>query len=230
MKNANVQPDVKHQVILSRHLHLSKLIISHIHYKNVHIGREHTLRLLINKYWILACRGVIRKILSNCFYCKRVNLRRKAQIMANLPKQRLLIYDKTFAATGADYFGPFLVKHSKTTRRNQALTKRYGVIYACLTTRAIHLELAGDLSTDSFILSLRRFISRRGHIKIMKSHNGTNFVAAATELKERLSILDQIKVENFLTVKDIEWRFNLPLCPWMGGSWESLIKSIKRSL
>ena len=150
--------------------------------------------------------------------------------MANLPKQRLLIYDKTFAATGADYFGPFLVKHSKTTRRNQALTKRYGVIYACLTTRAIHLELAGDLSTDSFILSLRRFISRRGHIKIMKSHNGTNFVGAATELKERLSILDQMKVENFLTVKDIEWGFNLPLCPWMGGSWESLIKSIKRSL
>ena len=93
-----------------------------------------------------------------------------------------------------------------------------------------HLKLAEDLSTDSFILLLRRFISRRGHVKIMKSHNGKNFVGAGTELKERLRILDQIKVENFLRMKDIKWRFNLPLCPWMGGSWEPLIKSIKRSL
>ena len=64
----------------------------------------------------------------------------------------------------------------------------------------------------------------------MKSGNGKNFVGAATELKERFSILDQTKVENFLTMKDIEWRFNPPLCPWMGGSWKTLIKSIKHSL
>ena len=74
LKNANVQPDVKHQVILSRHLHLSKLIISHIHYKNEHIGREHTLRLLVNKYWIPASRGVIRKILLTVFTVKELTL------------------------------------------------------------------------------------------------------------------------------------------------------------
>ena len=92
----------KHQVILSRHHHLLKLIISDIHCKNAHIGREHTLCLLRNRYWISACRGVITKILSNCLYCKRVNLRPKAQIMANLPKDRLLVYDKPFASTGVD--------------------------------------------------------------------------------------------------------------------------------
>ena len=204
LKNANAHPDVKHQVILSSHHHLSKLIISDIHFKNAHIGREHTLYLLRNEYWIPACRGVIRKILSNCRYCKRVNLRPKAQIMSNLPKDRLLVYDKIFASPGVDYFGPFLVKHSKTNRRNQALTKRCGVIYTCLAARAIYLELVGDLSTDTFILSLHRFIFRRGHEKITKSENGTNFVRAATELKERLSILDQTKVEDFLTMKDIE--------------------------
>ena len=81
-----------------------------------------------NKYWIPACRGIIRKIISDCLYGKRVNLGPKAQIMANLPKERLLTFDKPFASTGADYFGTLLVKHSKTTRRNQALNKRYGVI------------------------------------------------------------------------------------------------------
>ena len=128
--------------------------------------------------------------------------------MANLIKEHLLIFDKPFASTGVDYFGPFPVKHSKTTRRNQALTKRYGVIYTCLITRAIHLELAGDLSTDSFILSLGHSNPRRGHAKIMKLDNGTNFVGAATELKERLSILDQTEVENFLKIEDIKRRFN----------------------
>ena len=156
-KNAKVHPDAKHQVILLRHHHLSKLIILDIHYKDVHIGREDILCLFRNKYCILACRGVIRKILANCFYCKRVNLRPKSQIMANLPKVRLLIYGKPFASTGVNYLGLFLVKHSNS------------IISTCVTTGAIPLELTGDLSTDSFILSPRRFISRRDHVKIMKS-------------------------------------------------------------
>ena len=73
-----------------------------------------------------------QKILSNCLYCKRVNLRPKVQIMANLPKEHLFIYGKPFASTGEDYFGPFLVKYSKTTRRNPALTQRYDAIYTGL--------------------------------------------------------------------------------------------------
>ena len=96
MRNAKEHPDAKHQVILLRHHHLSKLIILDIHYKNMHIGREDILCLLRNKYCIPACHGVIRKILANCFYCKRVNLRPKSQIMANLPKVHLLIYGKPF--------------------------------------------------------------------------------------------------------------------------------------
>ena len=117
--------------------------------------------------------------------------------MTNLPKKRLLIYDKPFASTGVDYFGPFLVKHSKTTRRNQVLIERYGVIYYCLPGRAIHLELAGYLSIHSFFLSLSHFISRRGHVKIMKSDNGTNFMEAAKELKKRVKYLRPNKASNF---------------------------------
>ena len=86
LKNGNVYPDTKYKVILSRHDHLAKLIISDIHYKDAHIGREKTLLLLRNKYWIPGCRGGIRKIISNCLYCNRVYLRPKAQIIANLPK------------------------------------------------------------------------------------------------------------------------------------------------
>ena len=81
------------------------------------------------------------------------------------------------------------MKHSKTTRQNQALTKRCSVIYTCLTARAIDLELTGDLSTDSFIHLLRCFISRRGYIRIMKLDSSTNFVVATTELKSLITLI-----------------------------------------
>ena len=58
-------------------------------------------------------------------------------------------------------------KKNRETRSTKALTKCYRVIFTCLTTRTIHIRLAGDLSTDSFLLALRRFISRRGNVKAM---------------------------------------------------------------
>ena len=56
-----------------------------------------------------------------------------------------------------------------------------------MTTRAVHVEIAGDLSSDSFILSLRCFIARRGNVKNIRSDNGTNFIGAEKELKAAIN-------------------------------------------
>ena len=79
--------------------------------------------------------------------------------MANLPNIRLQSHVKPVSNTGLHYFGPIQAKNSRKTRRNQGTLKTYGVIFTCLNTRATHIKLSGDLSTDSFILSLRRFIA-----------------------------------------------------------------------
>ena len=79
---------------------------------------------------------------------------------------------------------------AKRTRSNLAATERYGVLSKCLTTRAVHLQIAGDMSTGSFILSVRRFISRLDPIDIIRSDNGTNFVGAERELRNALKELD----------------------------------------
>ena len=125
-----------------------------------------------------------------------------------------------------DFFGPILVKLSNKTRANKAKAKRYGVIFTCMTTREVHLEIAGDLSSDSFILSLCRFIARRGNVKSIRSDNGTNFIGAEKELKAAINEIDQEKVMNEIIKKGIyfSWKFNPPSSPWMGGAWESLIK------
>ena len=98
----------------------------------------------------------------------------------------------------------------------KATIKRYGVLCTCLTIRAVHFEIAGDLSTDKFILASTRFITRRGKPKIMMSDNGTNFVGANKELQTSLQKLHQSKIVFCLTDYNIEWKFNPPIAPWMG--------------
>ena len=87
--------------------------------------------------------------------------------MSDLPKDRMFINKKTFTSTGIDFFGPILVKASRGTRSIPAKAKRYGVIFTCMTVRAIYLKLAGDLSTDAYIMTLHRFHTRRVHVKIL---------------------------------------------------------------
>ena len=139
--------------------------------------------------------------------------------MGNLPKERLWLEEHPFTYTGVDFFGPFNVKYTRGTRSTKATIKRYGVLFTCLTIRAVHLEIAGDLSTDKFMLALRRFIARRGKPKIMMSDNGTNFVGANKELQTSLQEPDQSKIVFCLTDYNIEWKFNPPIAPWMGGAW-----------
>ena len=103
-----------------------------------------------------------RKVLKECQYCKRQTLKPLSPMMSDLPKQRLDIGSSAFNNTMIDYFVPMIVKLNKGTRTSQVTGKRYGAIFSCLTTRATHIELVGDLSTDKFILALRRFICRRG--------------------------------------------------------------------
>ena len=101
-----------------------------------------------------------------------------------------------------------------------------------MTTRAIHLEIAGDLTTDSFILALRRFITRRGNVKHIRSDNGTNFKGAQKELQDTIAEIKIPKVISKLVKKHVNfiWTFNPPSSPWKGGAWEALIKSVKRTL
>lgn len=107
-----------------------------------------------------------------------------AKKMADLPISRLACDSPPFTCVGTDYFGPVEVK------RVRSLVKRYGVLFTCLASRAIHLEMAYSLDTDSCILALRRFICRRGQVQEMISDNGTNYVGAKRELRDCLAQLD----------------------------------------
>lgn len=165
-----------------------------------------------------------RKVIAECSFCWRYNGRLLVQKMADLPEVRVQPDLPPFTNTGVDYFGPVEV------RKGRGVCKRYGAIFTCLASRAIHLEVAASLETDACINALRRFISRRGQITHLVSDNGTNFIGADKELKETLSALNHQQIERVLSPLGIRRSFNPPAGSHHGGVWERMIRLIRRVL
>ncbi|XP_040291763.1 uncharacterized protein LOC121003886 [Bufo bufo] len=147
--------------------------------------------------------------------------------MADLPPDRLST-DPPFTHIGLDVFGPWSVC-SRRTRGGKANSKRWAVLFTCLSIRAIHVEIVESMDASSFINALRRFFAIRGPVKTIRSDRGTNFVGACHELKISSNLNDE-KVESFLSRQEVSWIFNPPFASHMGGVWERMIGITKRIL
>ena len=152
LQRSPISEDAKHPAILPKQHHVSNLIICHYHLRCSHSGLEHTLSMIRERYWIVQARVSLRRVLNGCFHCKRTQASVERQ-MANLPEDRVRPSEPPFSHVGVDCFGPLLVHRGIST------VKRYGVLFTCLAVRAIHIEVAHTLDTNSFIHALRRFIT-----------------------------------------------------------------------
>lgn len=218
----------KHPVILPPNHPLTTAIIRQYHVENLHAGTQIVLNSIRSRFWVLQGRSQVRKVLINCVECFRKKPKRMVQQMGQLPEVRIKA-SAPFMHSGVDYAGPITLKVSRNVSK-----KSYIAVFTCMATRSVHLELAGDLSSESFMNALYRFIGRRGVCKTMHSDNGTNFVGAVRKLKELKELLnDELhrkKIEKFCESKEIEWKFIPPGAPHMGGTWESMVKSVKTLL
>ena len=224
LSHSGLKNESKHPAILPYKHHITDLIIEHHHISMGHMGQETVLSSLRRKYWIVKGRSAVRRVMRKCMSCQRRNARPGEQYMADLPQDRVTANQPPFTYVGIDYFGPFEVKQGRSR------VKRYGCIFTCLNTRAVHIEKANSLDTSSMINALRRFISIRGYPQGIRSDQGTNFVKADKELKEALQELDQQKLNNYCALKEIRWRFNPPSASHMGGAWERIIRSVRQIL
>lgn len=216
--------EFKHPAILPKTSHLTRLLIRHAHISSGHGGRNQTLAKLRQRFWILKANSVTRGTIRDCVFCRRWHSSPTVQKMADLPLSRTSPDHPPFTYVGVDYFGPI------ETKRGRVMVKKYGVLFTCLVSRAVHLELAHSLDTDSCIAALRRFMCRRGQVKEMFSDNGTNFVGAERELRDSLALLNHSKIQQSLSTEEIKWTFNPPFGSHHGGSWERLIRTIKKVL
>ncbi|XP_065356313.1 uncharacterized protein LOC135950711 [Calliphora vicina] len=198
----------------------TQLFVAHVHNKMRHQNFEATIGEIRKRFRIPRLRNLLRKTTSNCNICKIRRAVPVAPFMGSLPSDRLTPYVRPFTYTGVDYFGPLNVTIG---RRHE---KRWVALFTCLTIRAVHLEVAYDLSTDSCILAIRNFINRHGTPLKIRSDNGKNFVGVNQEAQRFDEVFDLVKIEDELSTRGIEWQFNCPHNP-AGGIWERMVQGFK---
>ena len=223
LSNAPLNNDARHPVLLPVGSDVARMIIHDQHRMLMHAGTDHTLNEVRQRFWIPRGRAQVKRVLFDCATCRNRRAKPQPPRMADLPADR---FDdsRPFSTIGIDYFGPLTVKRFRKTE------KRYGLLVTCLATRAVHLEVANSLDTDSFLMAFRRFVARRGRPKKVFSDNGTNLKGGERELREALARWNQQKISDELSQQQIEWRFNPPAASHMGGVWERLVGSVKRAL
>lgn len=223
--NAAVEESRKHQIILPGESHLVSLLVSDCHHCHFHSGFQLTYSMLTSEYWILRGRDRVRFFIRKCVVCRRFRAKTAEQMMGNLPIARIKT-SRPFLHVGVDYAGPFTLREQ--LGRGKKTFKAYICLFVCMSTKALHLERVLSLSTEAFIATLRRFVSRRGLCAHIYSDCGTNFVGADKQLKSYIRSRDvNVKVADELSKDGITWHFNPPAAPHQGGLWEAGVKSIK---
>lgn len=197
----------------------------------MHGGPQATLSSIRSKYWPLNGRNVSRNIVHKCITCFRYKPIVVQPIMGDLPTDRVEP-GRAFLKCGINFAGPFLIKTS--LRRGAPLKKGYVCVFVCFATKAVHIELVGDLSTMSFINALNRFFDRRGKSSTIYTDNATNFVGANRKLKEWYNLIHseqhKEKVHKVLADIGVQWNFIPPRSPHFGGLCEAAVKSMKHLL
>ena len=216
--------DTKFPIILPRGQWVTKLIVKSYHEEANHsAGVNFVLAQLSQRFWIMAAREEILDWEKSCNECKRRKNKTAKQVMAPLPNVRLRFTFRPFDQTAVDFAGPFITIQGRGKKR----LKRWLCVFTCLSVRAVHLEMAWGLDTDTF---LNAFTRRRGVPKDVVSDCGTNFVGAVNELKELYNQLDKEKIQHATADKEDKWLFNPPAGPHFGGAHEIMVKSAKRAI
>ena len=223
LTNADLPYSTKHPVLLPKDHPLTALIMKDAHGRVQHNGVKETLTKLRIKYWIIRGRSLVKSIVHYCVLCRRFEgTPCHAPPPPPLPTFRVR-EGPAFSYTGVDFSGPLYIRTTNPAQGN----KVWICLYTCCVTRAVHLDIVPDLSTETFIRCIKRFAARRGLPRKFISDNGKTFKAAAKRIK---AVFSQEVVQTYLSGLGVEWTFNIEKAPWWGGVFERMVKSTKRCL
>ncbi|XP_036320792.1 uncharacterized protein LOC118735248 [Rhagoletis pomonella] len=185
------------------------------------------LQMVRQEFYVPKLKPLIKKCIFQCKVCTLYKQQTRTQIMAALPPERCS-FSLPFSTTGVDFAGPFQIKAS--VLRSTTLIKGYVAVFVCFSTKAVHLELCSDLTTEAFRAAFARFVGKRGFPSKMMSDNGKTFIGAqrATE-RDFVKFLNECSADivKKYAPQGINWQYIPPSAPHVGGLWESAVKSFK---
>ena len=250
LDNLHTMPEqMKNPIILPKGATITDKIILQYHQKAAHAGPELTLRQVRLYYWVPGGRQQVRKAIRKCghWLCKHPNPQSVSQQIANLPIAR--IRPGNFEAISLDFAGPFTIKrcgvckYTKNCSKCQQEIKQknpsfkcstqkvYVCVFCCHSSRAVHLELLMDRTTESFILAIKRMANRRGMPKIIHSDNASEMVLAKNHIKALYEKLNNAETHKRLTTKyRITWYHSTERSPSKNGLIERIVQVVKRPL
>ena len=218
--NHDVQPPAV--IILPSKSRIVLAYVRFIHCRDGHFGGSYLRSVLSEEFHIFGLSSMVRSIVRRCVACCKAQGRPLCPRMADLPTARIEAVGRPFVHCGLDVFGPFYVQERRS------VLKRYGVVFSCLTSRAVHFEVIFSLTTDSFINSFRRFQARRGNSFEIYCDNGTNFVGACRELEAGMREVNKVAVLDRMAEEGIRWHFRPPHASHWGGVWEREIRTARK--
>lgn len=216
--------DGQRPILLPREHRFTELLVHYHHKCMSHQFEDGTICAIRRRYWVPRLRPLVRSIKLRCMFCKNRAAKPFPTVAGQLPPDRLTPFFPPFHFTGLDYFGPVGVTIG---RRNE---KRWIALFSCLTTRAIHMEVAENLSTDACLLVIKNFCNLRGVPARIRSDCGTNFVGADNEIRRTADFIEPTDMQRHLSTHGIEWLMNCPGNPEAGGAWERQVQSTKKIL
>ncbi|XP_029159529.1 uncharacterized protein LOC114931579 [Nylanderia fulva] len=209
LKNSQLPLDEKHPMIIPAASWLTRLVIDSCHRRTLHGGVQPTLGLLRLRFWVPRGRTAVKQQLHRCVTCTRWRAATPQPQMGNLPRDRVTP-TRPFLSTGVDYAGPILLRTSKG--RGHRAHKGYIAVFVCFWSKATHLEVVSDYTSEAFIAALRRFVSRRG---------------LCAEIYSDCATAEGHRIVLAATAQGIRWHFNPPAAPHFGGLWKAAVKSTK---
>ena len=176
----------------------------------LHAGVNATLTAIRQEYWMPSARRTVRKLLRQCVICQKV-IGKPYQAPDPPPLIKARIQEMLpFEVTDVYFTGAVYVWDSGRE------VKVYVCLFTCAVTRAVHLEIVTDLSTETFLQAFRRFSSHESLPRTMILDNASTYLAAAYELKE---LFTSLLLSDTLSKKGVQWQFIPKHAPWYGGFW-----------
>ncbi|VDM64583.1 unnamed protein product, partial [Angiostrongylus costaricensis] len=224
LNKADLPRETQQPILICSKTALAELIVVEAHLP-FHNATSHTIAKARERFWMTSIRQIAKKVIRRCLPCQKMNsLPYNYPSMDDLPERKVR-RSRPFEHVGVDYFGPLTAKNSEGT------TNVYGIIITCATTRLLHLELVKNVTTNDFLLALRRFFARRGVPKTITSDNASNFLLSEQILQDTvLPVSKDSSLASTMATRGVTWRTITPYAPWQGGFYERLIKSVKYSL